>query len=1581
LGIVVFVGLTRTQVGRDSIRTQVEAIFNQKFAGTLSIKSLRGTMINDLVASDVQVHTPSGKLVATVDSIHATPRWANLLTAELSVQTLTIVRPHLSLHRDSTGNWDLSRALQERNASEASQPLALTLGRIAVEQGRITTSRSGAPPPSVEKEWLFDYSQTRATGVSGTASIQRAGPQRTVQVQSASFSLPDPGLKVTSFTGRLDTSVRGWTLSGVDLSLDTTRIRGEASLKHSSEEDRTAVTFTLDRSRIDHDELRTLVPRLPLAGTFTLEGTLRGTRNRLHADGVTITHNTSYLAVDGTLRKISSGLDVNATLTESHLHPEDVKDIWPDIPFHPPLESGPVALSGTVRGTTTTPEQASRTFDFSGRLTANSPYGTVQGSLRVAQPRAGPLAYSTSLDAEQLNLAPATGISALSSDLTGHVDVHGTGIGTDTLQSTLSLSLKTSEFLGRPLASADGELTLSGSSGQGSLILRQQSGGSITVKGSASELDARPSYSVLLTGSALNLAPLGDGLPRTALNARMTLRAAGTQWRPLNGAAVLKVDSSTVYRSDSAVALPSHSVSAHLAERSADHPRLEVAGSVASLTVDGTALGPPLWTSGRTWILALRNAFRREQNKPAPSHASSRFGIAPPPAPPDPSALRAKTRTALADLSSSGPIEAQATFDVHQPQILSAWTDAFPRQAEDLEGQASLTVGADSLHTAGRITATRLKSGSQEVDSLMAQYELGSRLDTSLAQSTHFNTTLSARRVTLEGGPPLLNASASLVYGARSGTLRLTTDSVGIADSLRVVGDLNITPRQNEFRLREVSLGVQGEKWTNEAPSSLFAYSDALIVTPFVLHRPHPQTPSVQRLRVGGTLSARSTDTLSVTADNVYLPPLSQMIDLPNLIGGDANGQIHLYGGWRHPQLKGAVSVHRLSYDRRFLGDAQLQVEYDAASPDLQLSGSLNTEVTSVDSLLGPHLVPDGIRRVDPNRLLLSGRIQLPPWARPQAPEETSQLPAGESLDLSVQVERADLFFFRYIFEDRISNVEGSVAGSLHIGGRYRDPIFDADFRIENGAVTLPRFGLNYRAEGPVEVDERGIHSRNFFVEDDEGTATINGSILFNDYQYFSFDLSATLDGLTVIDVGESEDLPFYGFIRGSGPLQLTGPLPNATLESNSARTTPDSELYIPVSEQTVEEDAGFIVFADPSGSTPDVESFTRRDNILADRPEGVPTFVEGLNLDLNVIAPDESTVHLVFDPVVGDVVTVVGSGRVQLQREEGDFSVFGDFNATEGTYLFTAGEVFVRRFNINEGTITWDGSPTNAKLDLDAAYQTRASPSGLPGFEDTRGRIPVTVQLHITGRVATPEVDLSLSLTNTQRNNLVGSKSLNAILNQPARTTEYATSVLLTNTFLLTTESITQGGQAGVDGSNRLTTAGNQLAFNSVSQLVTSQLNRYLGQALPNVDLNLGFQGEDPNNLDLIYGVALRLLNERLIIRGEGVYTGNDPDAQQAEGPQGEVVVEVRLSSRVSVQVFYRRTGDEFTRNRALTNSRGAGLTYQSQFSNWGTLFHRFFGWLLPDDGPPNEGASSTPVALPPTVPADSSRAPGPGR
>jgi hypothetical protein len=571
--------------------------------------------------------------------------------------------------------------------------------------------------------------------------------------------------------------------------------------------------------------------------------------------------------------------------------------------------------------------------------------------------------------------------------------------------------------------------------------------------------------------------------------------------------------------------------------------------------------------------------------------------------------------------------------------------------------------------------------------------------------------------------------------------------------------------------------------------------------------------------------------------------------------------------------------------------------------------------------------------------------------------------------DLTVDVERADLFFFKYIFNDQIAGVRGSTSGTVHIGGRLRNPIFDANMEVSNGRFRLPQFGLAYSIAGPVDVDKEGIHLRQVTVKDDGGSADISGSILFNNYQYFSFDLSGQLDELTVIDVPDAQNLPFYGTIRASGPVSLTGPLSGATLRSEAARTTPDSELSIPVSEGGVDSDSGFLIFADSTGQVPDLRNLTRRENILSDRPAGEPSFVEGLEIDINIIAPEESTVNLVFDPVVGDVVTAVGSGRVQLQRQGGDVLVYGSYTVSGGSYLFTAGEVFVRRFSITEGTITWDGDPTNAQLDLDAEYRTRASPDGLPGYDNYRGRVPVRVGLDITGRVETPQVDLSLGLQRDERGQFIGAQTLDAILNQPDRTTEYATSVLLTNTFLLTTESFTQNGGAGEAGS--LSDAGEQLAFNSVSQLVASQLNRYLGAVLPNVELNVGLQGEDRNDLNVVYGVALRLLNERLVIRGEGVYTGNDPGARQTQGPQGEFVVEVRLNRRVSVEAFYRRSGDDLISSQTLTSSVGAGLSYQTKFPTWKTLFYRLFGWLIP---PPEEPAPSEPAPDPvATRPGDS--------
>ena len=210
-----------------------------------------------------------------------------------------------------------------------------------------------------------------------------------------------------------------------------------------------------------------------------------------------------------------------------------------------------------------------------------------------------------------------------------------------------------------------------------------------------------------------------------------------------------------------------------------------------------------------------------------------------------------------------------------------------------------------------------------------------------------------------------------------------------------------------------------------------------------------------------------------------------------------------------------------------------------------------------------------------------------------------------------------------------------------------------------------------------------------------------------------------------------------------------------------------------------------------------------------------------------------------------------------------------------------------------------------------------------------------------MTERLQAPAVALTLAPDRAARTDpTVAQQGLEAVLNGSERQAEYATSVLLTNSFLLTTQT------AG--STEALGQSGNRLAFASLSQLVASQLNRYLAGVVPGLELTFGLQGETTRALDVTYGVALRLLGERLVIRGEGVLQSENTGG--AQGLEGEFVVEVRLSPAVSVEVFYRREDAALQiagsgGGAGASQSYGASLAYRTRFASWRALLQRL-GW-----------------------------------
>ncbi|HMB89311.1 MAG TPA: translocation/assembly module TamB domain-containing protein, partial [Rhodothermales bacterium] len=984
-------------------------------------------------------------------------------------------------------------------------------------------------------------------------------------------------------------------------------------------------------------------------------------------------------------------------------------------------------------------------------------------------------------------------------------------------------------------------------------------------------------------------------------------------------------DESQVRFKTAARRIPGHLTTLTLATPLPQQPRVQIDGDMLALNLYGETPLEPVRTLMDLWYHAAEEAIQRQQQKtyrrnqdeqaaplatfdtPALAQAARQVAAR--------DALQANARTALAlDLD----------VQVKDPDLLAAFVPMLPALPPDFASSLHLEADADHLRLTASVAGDSLHLAPARADMLTAEVEAAMNLSAPLEQTLTAQINLHADSLQVVG-QGFSAAEIAITYADRQGHLTLQTQQPDVPTPARLAATLEVLSDRNRLTLQEVALKTGTTAWHTPKPAQIDLYPGVVVVPDLLLASQPVEDQPTQRVRLYGALSRAPQDTFFVEVADIGLRDLASLRAFNRPVGGELNGRVALTNAGR-PELTGRIVVDALSLDNDTLGRLEATSRYVPGSPDVALDVLLTP--IEPDSTLDTHFVRN-------NRLRLAGSFRLPQVAT----DDDTRDPGA--LDLTLDADRADVFFFEYLFSDLITDASGALAGTGAIRGTFDYPLFEADLDLSDGRFNIPRFNLAYEIDGHVTVDEEAIRLDGVSLRDKTGgNTTVNGALLFNEYRYFSFDLAAQLREMQIINVPNSRELPFYGAIWASGNATLTGPLYNTQLEASNVITTAQSEIFIPITEDETEIDPGFIVFTDSTGQVPDLEQLTRRKNILASRPEGERAFLDGMEMDLNIFAPQGSTVHLVIDPLLGDVINAVGSGRIQLQRQEGDFQTFGSFTADSGDYLFTAGEVFVRRFLIESGTITWDGDPLNARLDIQASYRTRASRTGLPTdiADRLQSLIPLVVNLNITGRVAAPQVGLNLAVDRSTREPISDTQFLETYLNQPDRAAQMATSVLLTNSFILTTEGNTENGVL----------AGS--AFNSVSQLVSSQLNRYLSQVVPNADFSFGVQGDETaEDLDLTAGLAIRLLDERLIIRGQGVYRGIrqttdeiDPIANQ--GIQGEFAVEVRLSPSVSVEVFYRREGDVFSES-ILTNTTGAGLSYNTQFTSWRKLYQRIFG------------------------------------
>ena len=285
-------------------------------------------------------------------------------------------------------------------------------------------------------------------------------------------------------------------------------------------------------------------------------------------------------------------------------------------------------------------------------------------------------------------------------------------------------------------------------------------------------------------------------------------------------------------------------------------------------------------------------------------------------------------------------------------------------------------------------------------------------------------------------------------------------------------------------------------------------------------------------------------------------------------------------------------------------------------------------------------------------------------------------------------------------------------------------------------------------------------------------------------------------------------------------------------------------------------------------------------------------TDISGIKMNFDVQATPDAEVQIIFDSKMGDVIKGKGNGNLRLEiTPTGDFNMFGDYTIESGDYLFTLQNVINKKFTVEKGgTISWNGNPYMATLDITAAYKLKASLYDLMLDSTYKQRVPVECVLNLRNNLMKPDFIFSIKLPDgdSKPNNVINSLSNEDVNKQ-------IISLLVLSRFV-TPESF-RGGQQNSDARS-----GNVVGLNS-SELLSNQLSQWLSQISKDFDIGVNYRpGDELTHDEVELALSTQIFNDRVTLNGNVGVGGNQ--ATQSSNFVGDFEVDVKINKSGKLMV-----------------------------------------------------------------------------
>ncbi|NGP76873.1 hypothetical protein G3570_09530 [Balneolaceae bacterium YR4-1] len=1519
-------GILQMQVTKNYISERIESDFGKAYNAKLEIRELDGLIPFNFQLQDVSLVDSSatdslpGDTLASVQQINASLDIWSLFQNKISITGFSVSSPRVRLLSSESGGYTLGKSLTRKeklqwaaddepgwmpNIEIVAPQLTISDGEVFIEKLHGDYARINLPEPlsirNISTNMFLEISET----------------QLFWDIENLEADIVDVEAGNIRINGQVYNDDRFLEFNSFNLLAGSSEIRlnGEIDGVNLYREDITSqlrnARYNIDVSsnRINLEEFSGVVsdlPAIPKPIEFSVQ--TEGILDSLWVDEFSMGVGDSYFSINGFFRNLSNVSDLRYELKMSQvvLQKNDVEI------FSGPLNENQFSLldslrfEGKANGT-----RDSLDFD----INVYSPKGDLSliGGTRLTRP----FSYNGSISGKRLNLRSLFGPRVDSTSLNFDASVNGSGITMEEAVVEFNASAYNSRINDIAISSMELESSLvSGFFEQDYTYVS----GNESVEGTGWIDFSREEPRLALKGYARNIDLSGysakEIVPQSSLNFDYNVELRGRSVDNLQGRANLDVKQSVINQDT----VRSHQFYVDLDSPDQSNRTLRLTSSILDLNLEGNIVPTNMVSQYRYWRRYLENSYKQEIKLDSVVVSDS---------------TEIQTQ----------PMFLEGEFRVKDLSLIRNYLPQFPRIVSNTVLKFNVNADSARMLASGSLIADSLKYNSVELGRSTSQLTASFRSDRKIKEFANIDFKTDIARVNSN----VVNAdSINMAMTLRNDSLSLNQQIGTIGKNARMNLALRsvITDTTLKISVPEFFLGNEIYAWQNDGtPQLVYNREDDLAFNRFRFKNQN------EFIELKGILSADREDSVQYILRQVSLERISDLIQGKVSFGGRMNGMLVTRSLTDRPSVQGELNINQLTIQDRIIGDAAFKSTYNQQMERFDTRLRVLTDTTKYNEYLDRN---DDIGQ----DILISGYF-VPP--NPEVEQDTVY-------NFDVDFNEIDMWIIPLIADKVFESMEGRATGEGYITGNLEDFDFSSDFNVSN-VFAKPRFlETNYFLNGHVVFNrETGVIIDSVDVTDTKGgQGKLWGTIDLNDFDPITFlDLNLSLNQLQFLNNDFGPDVPFYGSVSGTGEVKLSGANTDLFLQSTRPiSVTENSELSIPLIEETeLDESNRFIQFVDEFDlsrrerlklGSEQVRGTTVNSQML-EEAIGDLTFNERFNIDLQFDAPRPINVKLIFDPVTGEVLTANGTGQLRITLQDEEVQMFGRYNISGGNYQFVSGEIISRRLSLESGgSIVWEGDPANARLDINAIYNVRPDINNLSAAavsqDNTREngsgqRVPIDLIIEITGTVSSVENNFYFRTSNTL--DLSSNSTLQFALNEINRDEQQkflqATSILLTGEFIPSQSY----GQATTSLSRNLTsgsTVFNPLLSNQViSPLLSNQINALLDSDVSRFDIDFNLNAY--NEIDL--GIALRLYNDRLILRRQGQLTGGSQESSFGE-KIGDLNATYRINRGLSVTAFHRQdqtisnvsrgsgTGD------VTPSVDGIGLEAKVEFNTWQELKNR---------------------------------------